>query len=75
MYNTIFMEKNFITIENAFENKSNIIVAENRIKHFLNGVKLSFNLKDDVYKIYDEKNNFIGIGSIKNKLLKREIIL
>lgn len=73
--NTDFMEEYFISIEKAFENKKSIVVEENRLKHFLNGVKLSFDLEDDLYKIYDKKNNFIGIGIAKNNFLKREIIL
>jgi len=73
--NEQFIQQHFISIEKAFEDKKSIKIEEKRIKHFLNGVKLSFNLKDDLYKIYDEKSNFIGIGSVKNNLLKREIIL
>lgn len=73
--NQEFLQQHFISIEKAFEDKKSIKIEEKRLKHFLNGVKLSFNLKDDLYKIYDEKNNFIGIGSVENNLLKREIIL
>ena len=73
--NQDFLDKYFISIEKAFEDKKSIIISENRLKHFINGVKLSFNLSDDLYKIYDENNDFIGIGSVKNNLLKREIIL
>ena len=73
--NENFINKHFISIEKAFSEKDSIIVADNRLKHLINGVKLSFNLKDNLYRIYDEKNNFIGIGSVKNYLLKREIIL
>ena len=73
--NTNFMEEYFISIEKGFEGKEAIVIAENRLKHLLNGVKLSYNLKDGLYKIYDEKNNFIGIGVAKNNLFKREIIL
>ena len=73
--NKKFINEHFISIEKAFENKNSITIAEKRLKHFLNGVKISFDLPDDIYKIYDEQNKFIGIGSIKNNLLKREIIL
>ena len=73
--NENFMQAQVISIEKAFEDKNSIVVAENRLKHFLNGVKLSFELEDELYRIYDDKNNFIGIGSIKNQFLKREIIL
>ena len=70
-----FINEHFISIEKAFEDKKAITVPENRLKHFLNGVKLSFNLQDGLYKIYDNKEKFIGIGIVKNNLLKREIIL
>ena len=73
--NEDFINEHFISIEKAFSEIESIIVTENRLKHFLNGVKLTFNLKDGLYKIYDENKNFIGIGSVKNNLLKREIIL
>ena len=45
------------------------------ITPFLNGVQISYNLPDDLYKIYDENGKFIGIGTIKNKSLKRDIII
>lgn len=73
--NKEFINEHFISIERAFEEKKAVIIPEQRLKHFLNGVKLSFELQDEVYRIYDEKNKFIGIGSSKNNLLKREIIL
>lgn len=73
--NTEYMDEHFISIEKAFVDQKDVIITENRIKHFLNGVKLSFDLKDGLYRIYDEKNNFIGIGNVDNKLLKRKIIL
>lgn len=73
--NENFINKHFISIEKAFSEKDAITVTDNRLKHLINGVKLSFDLKDNLYRIYDEKNNFIGIGSVKNHLLKREIIL
>ena len=73
--NESFMENHFISIEEKLKEKESIIIPENRLKHFINGVKLSFKLEDDLYKIYNEKNRFIGIGSVKNNLLKREIII
>ena len=36
---------------------------------------LTHDLNEGVYKIYNQKNEFIGTGTIKNKLLKRDIIL
>ena len=68
-----------ISIEDIIEclyGKENKISLDNKkLKLFLNGVKLRYNLKDSIYRIYDKENNFIGIGSINKNLLKREIIL
>lgn len=68
-----------IKIESIF---SKIYVDNNKIKLdnrklelFTNGVKLSYNVEDGLYRIYDVTSEFIGIGSIKNGLLKREIVL
>ena len=41
---------------------------------FLNGVKLTNNLNDGVYRIYNEEK-FIGTGTIEKNKLKRDIIL
>ena len=70
-----FINQHFITIENYFKNKEYIKLNERKLSLFLNGVKLTHNLTDDMYKIYDENNKFVGIGSVKNNLLKREIIV
>lgn len=70
-----FINQHFITIENYFKDKESIKLNEKRLLLFLNGVKLTHNLTDDMYKIYDENNKFVGIGSVKNNLLKREIIV
>ena len=70
-----FINQHFITIENYFKDKESIKLNEKRLSQFLNGVKLTHNLTDDMYKIYDENNKFVGIGSVKNNLLKREIIV
>ena len=75
MENSEFINEHFITIENYFEDKQSIQLNERKLSLFLNGVKLTYNLTDDMYKIYDNNNKFVGIGSVKNNLLKREIIV
>ena len=72
--NQKILEKNFITLENYFKNSQEIKLEEYKLKLFLNGVKLNYNLKDGIYKIYNN-NKFIGTGIIKNNLLKRDIII
>lgn len=73
--NEEYIKQHFITIEKLFSDKEEIIINEQRLKHFLNGVKITYKLKDNIYRIYDENKKFIGIGTIKNELLKREIII
>ena len=70
-----FMEKHLISIENLFKDNLIIKMDDNILKKFLNGVKLKYDLNDGIYKIYNSKNNFIGIGTIENKILKRDIII
>ena len=68
-------EKNFIPFEELFKNRQIIVLDDRKWKLFLNGVRLTTNnLKDDIYRIYNNKK-FIGIGIIKDNLLKRDIIL
>ena len=67
-------EKNIITIEKFFEDKKSIEISSKKLELFLNGVQLTYDLEDGIYKIY-ENQKFIGTGTIKEKLLKRDIIL
>ncbi len=63
-----------ITIESYFKQNKKINLDEKKLQLFLNGVQLTWQLQDGIYKIYSNEQ-FIGIGTIKNKLLKRDIIL
>lgn len=73
--NKEFLKKNFISIEKFFEEKEILKLNEKGIELFLNGVRLTRNLKEDFYRIYDNDDNFIGIGIIENNMLKREIVI
>lgn len=66
--------ENLITIEKIFENRNKIDLEDRKIELFLNGVKLSYELRDGVYRIYN-KERFIGLGIINDKLLKRDIVI
>ena len=68
------VKKRIITIEELFKNLENVQLGKKKLQLFLNGVKLNFDLEDDIYKIYSEEK-FIGIGTVKNKLLKRDIVI
>ncbi len=63
-----------ITIEEFFNNNMQINLNEKQLKLFLNGVCLSFDKPEGIYKIYDKENSFVGSGIIQNGLLKRDII-
>ena len=52
-----------------------IVLNANKLKLFLNGVQLTYHSPDGLYRIYTENEKFVGIGMVKNNLLKREIIV
>ncbi len=68
------LAKKIISIEEIFKDKEQIDLGKLELQHFLNGVKIHKQLQDDVYRVYCE-NQFIGLGLIQNKSLKRDIIL
>ena len=70
-----FLEKNIITMENVFESLPKLTLNSRKLELFLNGVLLTFKHPDGVYNIYNESNDYIGTGIIKNELLKRDIII
>ena len=68
------IEKYFVTIEKYFETYNKIKLNSKKLQLFLNGVQLTQELEDGIYTIYSEEK-FIGIGTVKNKLLKRDIVI
>lgn len=72
--NKEFIEENFIQFEEIFKNKEKIELDDRKLRLFLNGVQLTSDKKEGIYKIYNN-NKFIGIGIVENKLLKRDIVL
>ena len=68
------IEKNIITIEEIFKNNEKIYLTRKKLALFLNGVQITYDNPDGVYKIYCE-NKFIGTGTVKEKLLKRDVII
>ena len=71
--NEEFLKNNIISIEKVFENKNKINLNKRKTELFLNGVKLTYNLEDDIYLVYSN-NKFIGLGKVKDNLLKRDVI-
>lgn len=70
-----FLKEKIISIEKVLENKEKVTINEKQLEIFLNGVKINYNHKDGIYRIYDEKEEFIGTGVIQNNKLKRDVIL
>ena len=68
------ISKKIINIEEIFEKNSSIELTKRKLELFLNGVNLTVQNQNGIYKIYSE-NNFIGIGIVKDKLLKRDIVI
>ena len=69
-----YIEEHIIGIEELFEKNPKIEIKQKKLLLFLNGVKLSIESEDGVYRIYSE-NKFIGLGTVNKGLLKRDIIL
>lgn len=70
----INIEEEIISIEKVFEDKPKIDLNNRKLELFLNGVQLTHDLDDGLYRVYNS-NNFIGLGIVKNKLLKRDIVI
>ena len=68
------ISKNLITVEQLFKEKEDIELNDRKLELFLNRVKFTQDKPDGTYKLYNNKN-FIGIGIIKDNLLKRDIII
>ena len=73
--NEEFLKNNLITMEEVFSDFPKLKLNSRKLELFLNGVMLTFENEDGIYNIYDENNNYIGTGTIKNSLLKRDIII
>lgn len=73
--NELDKAKTIITLEKLFEKIPSIRLDNRKLELFLNGVMLTQKQNEGVYKIYNQKDEFIGTGTIKDNLLKRDIIL
>lgn len=72
--NSLIVNEKIISIETIFKDKPKIELNERKKELFLNGVRLTFEKPNDIYRIYNN-NEFIGLGIIENNLLKRDVIL
>ena len=71
----IELKNKIISVEKIFENSPSIKLDNRKLGLFLNGVMLTQRYDDGVYKIYNKTNEFVGTGTIKDNLLKRDIVL
>lgn len=67
-------ENNIISIEQIFKSYPSVDLNDRKLELFLNGVMLTVESNDGLYRIYN-KQNFIGLGIVKNKLIKRDVII
>ena len=70
-----FNTNKLISIEKFFEDKDKIELSPRSYVAFLNGVKLLTDNEDGIFRIYNIEKNFIGIGIVKNGILKRDIVI
>lgn len=70
----IKLDNKIISIEEIFKDNLKIDLNNRKLELFLNGVQLTYKLNDGLYRIYNN-NIFIGLGIVKNKLLKRDIVI
>lgn len=69
------IEDRLITMKDVFSSLDKIKLNNRKKELFLNGVMLTFTLNDGIYNIYDLEENYIGLGIVRNNLLKRDIII
>lgn len=69
------IDSRLIKMENIFDHLPKLTLNKRKEDLFLNGVMLTFEYQDGVYNIYDSNNIYIGTGTIKDNLLKRDIII
>ena len=63
-----------LPVENFCTKYPKIELNNRKLELFLNGVMLTFHENDGIYRIYNNQK-FIGLGIVKNELLKRDIVI
>ena len=66
---------NLISIERFFKDKNIIRLSPRSFIAFINGVKLMDDNEEGIYRIYNANNEFVGIGTVKKGILKRDIVI
>ncbi len=65
-------EEKIISIEKLFDDKIELSTKDE--KKLLNGIKIEIEKEDGIYNLYID-SKYIGLGKVKNNILKRFIIL
>lgn len=73
--NLNYIKSKMISIEDIFENNQGIVLNDRKIELFFNGVNITLEKPNGIYKIYDESRKFIGTGELKEHKLKRDVII
>lgn len=63
-----------IGMEELFQESPQINLNARKLELFLNGVNLTFEVEDGIYNIYSN-NKYIGLGIVKDRLLKRDVVI
>ena len=67
------INENIIVMEEFLKDKDSIHLNKRQLEKFLNGVKIEVKKGDGLYNIYEK--DYIGLGIVKNRRLRRDIIL
>ena len=66
-------EEYFITIDKFFANNEEVILNFKQLSRLYNGVKLSIDKEDGIFRVCDENGQFVCVGVVENQKLKRDI--
>ena len=69
-----WLRNHIITLERLLIDSQEINIGNEKNDKYLNGVNISVNVSDGIYRIYNN-GTFIGSGFVKNNFLKRDIVL
>lgn len=61
------------TMEEIFKELPKLELNDRKRELFLNGVMLTFEVNEGIYNIYSD-GKYIGLGTVRNNLLKRDIV-
>lgn len=67
-------EKDILSVEDLYRKNPKIHLNKRKLELFLNGVRLTHHVVDGMYCVYCE-SDFVGIGVVKNELLKRDVVV